>query len=389
MSQGSILSLRKRIDAIPSLGISSVGSFYRSFQWIHDVGKKFIIQDEKRPSHVPELPNIEILSPLVTRILGGNPSSHTLQGTNTYLVGNGRKRILIDTGEGKEVYIKYLRQAMQEIGCEEIEKIIISHRHGDHIGGISSIQKEFSKTVTVNDDETTESSSKASVLNIFQKNGKQNHSTNNNKIPVYKFIFNDQLSIDDSTKSNNKDLAHEYIPLEDGQRIITEGATLRVCYTPGHTEDHCCFWLEEECSLISGDCILGHGTAYFEDYINYMKSLNKLFHMAESFGKNNFKCIYPGHGVCLDQNPLDTISMYIDHRELREKQILVVLKKSGQPLTSLQITNEVYGKDISFVILVSAQNNVEAQLKKLLLDNKVIQLGYLGGFYTLSKEYIV
>ena len=117
-----------------------------------------------------------------------------------------------------------------------------------------------------------------------------------------------------------------------------------------------------------------------------MKSLKKLFQMADSFGQNNFKCIYPGHGVCLDKNPLDTITMYIDHRETREKQILVALTNSEQPLTSLQIASAVYGKDISFVILVSAQNNVEAQLKKLILERKVIQLGYLGGFYAIPKK---
>jgi hypothetical protein len=45
---------------------------------------------------LPHLPTVEVITPLVTRVLGLNPGAHTLQGTCTYLVGKGRKRILID-----------------------------------------------------------------------------------------------------------------------------------------------------------------------------------------------------------------------------------------------------------------------------------------------------
>jgi hypothetical protein len=68
----------------------------------------------------------ERLSPLVVRIMGRNPGPFTLQGahfrgfdsncqgTNTYLVGSGKKRILIDTGEGKPDYIQGLADACKE-----------------------------------------------------------------------------------------------------------------------------------------------------------------------------------------------------------------------------------------------------------------------------------
>lgn len=77
--------------------------------------------------------------------------------------------------------------------------------------------------------------------------------------------------------------------LKNQQIFHTDGATLEVVHTPGHTTDHCILVLKETQDVFSGDCILGEGTAVFEDLFDYMKSLENIIDI-------NPSTIFPGHG---------------------------------------------------------------------------------------------
>src|SRR6185503_7507044 len=100
--------------------------------------------DGGRGTHVSEgapavllgtvLPDVDVWSPRVTVALGQNPSLFTGPGTNTYLVGTGRERILLDTGQGVPAYLPVLAGALERAGCE-IQEIVLTHGHPDHIDG--------------------------------------------------------------------------------------------------------------------------------------------------------------------------------------------------------------------------------------------------------------
>ncbi len=61
------------------------------------------------------LPEVAEHPPLVVSILGLNPGPFTLQGTNTYLIGAGARRILLDTADGtKPKYFENVQAVMKK-----------------------------------------------------------------------------------------------------------------------------------------------------------------------------------------------------------------------------------------------------------------------------------
>ncbi|RGB30034.1 beta-lactamase-like protein [Rhizophagus diaphanus] len=246
-------------------------------------------------SVLQEIPHFTRLSERVVRILGLNPGHLTLQGTNTYLIGTGSRKILLDTGEGKPEYIHLLIDSLKKLGENVIiSDILISHWHFDHVGGIDNILQYASE--------------------------------NNLPSPIV------HKKLDPEHDKSH----HTFQQVENNQIFKTDGATIRSILTPGHSEDHVAFYLEEENAIFTGDTVLGQGTAKFENLGEYINSLQKL----KQFSPDR---LYPGHGQVVE-NGTEKLEEYITHRLKREEEIIEVLKKSETPLTPGQIVEIIYVK---------------------------------------------
>ena len=267
------------------------------------------------------LPDVDVWSPRVAVALGQNPGLFTGPGTNTYLVGTGRSRILLDTGQGVHEYLPVLEKAMERAGCDALQEVVLTHGHPDHIGGALQVLERFGPL----------------RVSKLPHEGMDGH------------------------------YALEIQPLEDGSVVETEGATLRAVFTPGHAEDHLCFVLEEEQALFSGDNVLGVGTTVIPprggDLLDYMRSLERLL-------EEKPRRIYPAHGPVIEDG-VGKIRAYIAHRNEREAQILDALAALG-PSRVEAIVKHVY-TDVPESLHRAAGSSVTSHLLKLEREERVVR----------------
>ena len=181
------------------------------------------------------------------------------------------------------------------------------------------------------------------------------------------------------------------VGFEDGQTFIVgddaERFGVRALHCPGHTKDHVAFVVSQSSNsgevgcMFTGDNVLGHGTAVFEDLATYLDSLHIMSqHMPE--GKRAF----PAHGEVIEDGH-GKIEMYIEHRQQREDEALRVLKtgRAEEPSSeepgveilmkeweSMEIVKVIY-KDVPESLHEPAEKGLLQVLRKLENEGKVFR----------------
>ena len=238
----------------------------------------------------------------------------------------GEKICLIDTGvTGAEKDISIALQKCSK-NLSDVDIIILTHSHPDHIGAASLIQHKSGAQVYAHTNERA-------WIEDVDRQGKER------PVPGFAKLVAGSVALDRL--------------LVDGDVLsFGEGLTFRVLHTPGHSSGSISLLSEENGILFSGDHILGHITPNAlpmmekDTLLPIRQSQKEYFNSLDTVARLDPKIIYPAHGTEIrDFHAIHPI--YRECFDRRQKDILsIIQRKSAQSIYAIarELFPEIKGR---------------------------------------------
>lgn len=190
-------------------------------------------------------------------------------GSNVYYI-NTSPPVIVDTGH--PLYAEETVQQLQAtIDISKVAYILCTHSHPDHIGAAALLRRQTRA-----------------------------------KLCMFARADNEKLTHD---HKNELKLSVDYpepdIVLNDNDCIPLQDDEIHVIHTPGHADDHCCFYFSRRKLLFAGDLLAHDDIGFLNLNKHYTSSLLELERSIKRCASFETKRVYPGHGDRFKHAPWD------------------------------------------------------------------------------------
>ncbi len=297
---------------------------------------------------------------------------------NSYLLNDGSETILIDTGLFSPNIYSEFKQELSKHGysLSDIDVILLTHWHADHVGLAGTIQEESGAKVYCHIDDSSlvekKSSSLSELLNLV----------------VIKF---EEWNVPSSKLNPLLDvlkLGYELggpppriIPFEHGDELEFENHIFSVLHVPGHTMGLSCFLPQESSSAFVGDAVLPVYTPNIGGAdIRVLSPLSQYRDGLLRLQDQNLDIFYPGHRHEI-LSPNSRINEIFQHHRDRFEQIISFLTT---PIDIWDLSTRIFGP-LDGIHALYGPGEMAAHLEYL---ESMGAVDSLDGLYSLNTSSI-
>jgi glyoxylase-like metal-dependent hydrolase (beta-lactamase superfamily II) len=309
------------------------------------------------------------------------PTPFAVGRVNCYLIDD-EPLTLVDTGPNSGKALDELEQALRAHGrrIEDLERIVITHQHLDHMGLVGILARRSGAEVVVLD-------LLAPLIEEFGAYAERDdelaealmlrHGIPRDVVTALRSVSRSFRAWGGSAPVDRR--------VADGEELAFAGRTLQALHRPGHSPSDTLFWDAERRVLIGGDHLIGHissnplvsrplggrsgepGDGRPRALMTYLRSLSETRAMP-------IDVVLPGHG-----EPVTEHAKLIDERfalhERRAAKIGGLI--ADRPLTAYEIAQSLWGNVAvtqAYLTLSEVLGHVD-----LLLDRGAIKESEVGG----------
>ena len=289
------------------------------------------------------------------------PTPWAVGPVQIYLV-DSEPLTLVDTGVRSQESREALGQALEQLGYgfEDIERVVVTHAHGDHLGQAETVRRASSGLEVCAHRDEVEAIEEFSV-------------TRDERVDDTHALFRehgvDPLVLDEQRQWLNERIADDPGLCEAtrvdrvlgrAEDLVFKDLSLRVIHAPGHTAGHLLLHEPTSGTLITGDTVMGDAVPSTANYYvgdqpdpadaaerrPRFTGLPSYLDTIRSLRPLEVRTILPAHGGVIDRpkRAIEDAVLFYEVRVQRIERGLRTLAAMGQDVTGWEIWKALFPK---------------------------------------------
>ncbi|ASS76209.1 hypothetical protein CIG75_15515 [Tumebacillus algifaecis] len=283
------------------------------------------------------------------------PTPFQIGDVNVYLLRDGDRLTLVDTGTSSREGERVLERKLAEVGVrvEDLQQIVLTHYHADHAGLLERLVARSGATVYAHP--LTHDLIMPTATSLAKR------------VAFFDHVYLGMGMVEETRRQSIVQQVSSYqddmgragvdVVLQEGDRLPGH-EQWRVIYTPGHSQDHLSLFDDTNGVMLLGDHLLQNiaSNAFIEPAARegeerpktlmiYRQALRKIYDLEWQVG-------YPGHFEEI-RNYRELIEKRFRSQEKRARMVVEQVKAGKR--TGLEVCEALFPKAMNYLPLVMSE----------------------------------